>query len=200
MYVRHVRPTVFAAIALLVVAGCSSSGGGTEPTADQLTEAEAGAVLSTLYQAMTEPLFSAFSAPTPAGVDGPALSTDQFSASSSCSGGGTVDVQVSVTENLDNQGSGSTSITENATLNGCSAAAATRQLSMTGSTSATASWQYSNWDAVGNVGWHMSGNINWSGGTGSGTCSVDLTVSLDVNTFHGTMSGSACGQSYSQSI
>lgn len=195
---RPSRSALAGAALVLVMTACSAGSDATGPSDSELTEAEVSDVIVAVFESVNEAYSSVYGVPAAAAPAQPA--SQQFNTTVPCDAGGSADVSVVISDNIDFSGNGTFTVNETSTWSGCGVITSGRTLTLSGSLQANGQWSYANYTPSGNFTWHMGGTVNWVAGTaGAGSCPISIDVTVDPDTYASTWSGSACGRPYSQS-
>lgn len=191
------RITAFLMVASLVVAGCGGDGL-TEVVDDDLTPQESLEIFGELMEAIFAGVGSTASARLP---DGLAAATQTFTTTSSCPLGGAVSQTITVTDNLNDNGTGTITYSAVQTPNDCSVETSSGTYEVNGAPNLTwgGSIQFTDGEPSDDFTWTLTGGYDFTG-TKNGVCQVDLTYEFNIQTGSGTMTGTMCGNQFNQTF
>jgi hypothetical protein len=123
-----------------------------------------------------------------------------FSSTVACDGGGSITVSGSSSDNINNSGTGTLTGSYTQTPNNCVVGISRGNVVVSGDPNLTGSWSasYSNGNPVGNMTYSWQGAYRYNGAV-SGRCSMNITSSINMSTYSGSVSGTMCGQTINQS-
>ncbi len=129
-------------------------------------------------------------------LDGdPQPSTDTLSRTAQCVQGGTIEVEGTYTNDLSDQGAGPFTMSLQETPKNCGVPTSEGLFRVDGAPNldvdvniVVAGWDVADFKAT------YTGDFTWTGPTGSGTCTMNVTFDIDHKTLHGTKAkGKMCG-------
>lgn len=178
------------------LAACSSTSEPSAPSATRpLSTHEAQTVAVSIFDEISRALSGAgFSvAPSRAAFSVASMPTETVTVSSACSGG-KVTGTLSVTDNTNNQGTGTLFGTMVFKMN-CAISTGERTITVNGDLTENITIPLVNFEQSGNATVHVTGKFTWE----RDSCSMDYTVTLSPRG-SGTISGLVCGMSVSGSF
>lgn len=138
--------------------------------------------------------------PLALGSPPPALgSSESFSVTVPCEGGGTVAATGTMTSNIDSEtGDGTIASSYSQTPSNCGVSTSQGLYRVSGSPSLNSQFEavFEDWWIVAAT-MNMGGGFSWTGPAGSGTCSIDVSVTYQEQPFSMTISGTVCGHNVS---
>lgn len=196
---------------LLTGVALAACGSDFTSSGDPLTEAEAGE----LAEVLVEQGFVGFAGSGPQQAPGAEAAAVPFTftinESGSCDGGGTVSISGSASGNIDeNNGTGNLSYDYTVTPNGCQVTTESQRVfTITGDPNIKVSGDLELTETLFDFTFGYDGKFQWTEGTRSGACGVDVTATIEM-TFSGTtgelisvtasMQGTVCGYTVNRSL
>jgi hypothetical protein len=196
------RSAVVLVAVSFLAAGC---GDGKSPTdgGSGLSKQASMAIFSELMVAMFSAMGQAGAPPeSPSGLGAlTASSPETFTVTSSCAQGGSINVSMTVDDRMNEAGTGSIAYNMVQTPNACKVTTPSGTFTVNGAPNL--SWggtmQFTNFNPSANFVWKMTGGYSFTGSE-AGTCQVDLTYNMNINTGSGSLTGKMCGHSMNETF
>lgn len=207
MKVRSSRAAVVVAAAF-VVGACGDSTG---PTSN-LTQAESMAVFNEVLAAIFAVGLGGGGSPEASATYAVAadrmlaLAAEVIDETVPCEGGGSIRVHGSITDQTDANGVGSFDFSLTETPNNCGVvteSGRTYRVNGNPNIHMTGAMSFDEEGPTGPFTMSFHGGLAWtatSGGSGSGSCSINLDYTIDMTTFQGTVVGGICGHAVNQTF
>jgi hypothetical protein len=189
-------------LATLLGAGACSDSTGPDGGGGAIRQQEALAIFGELMAAISLAMAGGGAAAgdvAPGVVPAATVNPTSISQSAACSGGGTITITGTVSDNINDSGTGTTTFNWRQKPTGCRVTTPSGQYTVDGDPDLSGDFKmsFSNWSPVGETTYTMKGGYRFAG-SADGRCAVDVTYSLNTSTYQGRIRGSMCGISLDQ--
>lgn len=182
-----------AAFALLALSACGDDDHPVEPGESGLTQQQTVAVFNSFMDVSNKVLSGEVSSRAAPGAISAAMAPQPFELTGPCPLGGNLSFQGAFTDDVDNNGTGTSAFDLTETPNGCKANSSLGQLTFDGDPNLQVSYALDWKDHNPTLfRWTMKGALRFSGAL-AGSCTADLSYTLDYGTKKSSMSGKMCG-------